>query len=222
MINVSIDARPLIKDMDALAQRQLPYALMKTINATAEDFQAAQQENVARRFTLRRPTFVMNTIKIERQNFATKDNLRAIVGIDPSRDVLSKFEDQGQKTPMFSGHALAIPIEAKRNKQDIVQNSMRPKALHLTFDNKSIGPVGGIKFAKGIKGTFLIQKADGSGGIFQRQGPGRGGVHLLFKLMTKVPLPRTLTFVLTAKRVVAERMPINWERWLGEALRTAR
>jgi hypothetical protein len=219
MINVSMDARPFIKDMDTLGQRQIPFAMMKTINETAEDFQAEQQELVARKFTLRRPTFIMNTVKINRGDFATKDNLRAIVRIDPDRDVLSKFEDQGQKTPMFAGHALAIPIEAKRSKQDIVQNSMRPRALQLT----QVITAGSQKIAKGLKRTFLIQRADGSGGIYQRQGSGIGStIHMLFSLKTKVPLPRTLAFVETAKRVCGERMPINWEKWIAQALRTAR
>jgi hypothetical protein len=215
MITVSMDARPLIKDMDALGQRQIPFAMMKTINETAEDGQAEEQELVARKFTLRRPTFVLNTVKINRGEFATKDNLRAIVRIDPERDVLSKFEDDGEKSAMFAGHALAIPIEAKRSKQDIVQNSMRPRALQLTqvFSKSS------DKIAKGVKGTFMIQHADGTGGIYQRVG---STIHLLFTLKPRVPLPKSLAFVDTFKRVCAERMPINWTKWIAEAIRTAK
>lgn len=219
MISITIDPRSLVKDLTDVGERQIPFAAMKTINATTEDVQAEEQEGVARKYTLRRPTFILNTIKINRGDFATKDNLRAIVRIDPDRDVLSKFEDDGEKTAMFAGHALAIPIEAKRGKHDIVANSMRPRALQLT----NVFSTAADKIAKGAKRTFLIQKPDGSGGIYQRQGHGIGStIHLLFTLRTKVPLPRNLEFVETAKRVCAERLPINWAKWFAEAMRTAR
>ena len=219
MIKMSIDAKPLMKDLDELGQRQIPFALMKTLNNTALDFQAEQQEHIARRFTLRRQQFVLNTVKINRGDFATKENLRAIVRIDPDRDVLSKFEDDGQKTPMFGGHAIAIPIEAKRSKQDIISNANRPRALQLT----NVFTKGSEKIAKGLKRTFMIQKADGSGGIYQRQGSGRGSsIHLLFLFRTRVPLPRSLQFMENAKRVCEERMSVNWAKWIAEAIRTAR
>jgi hypothetical protein len=215
----TLDPRAFVKDMTAFSERQVPYAAMKTINETAEDFQAEEQEGVARRFILRRPQFIMNTIKINRGDFATKDNLRAIVRVDPDRDVLSKFEDQGTKEAMFGGHSLAIPIDAKRSKQDIVSAGNRPRALQLinVFSSSS------EKIARGIKGTFMIQKPDGSGGIYQRQGSGRGSsIHLLFLLKRKVTIPRSLQFIATAERIVAERLPENWAKWWNEALRTAR
>jgi hypothetical protein len=194
--------------------------MMKTLNNTAEDVQAGQQEHIARKFTLRRPTFILNTVKINRGDFATKDNLRAIVRIDPDRDVLSKFEDDGKKTAMFApAHAIAIPIEAKRGKNDILANNMRPRALQLT----QIFTKGSNRIAEGLQRTFLIQKSDGSGGIFQRQGHGLGStIHLLFKLKVTVPLPKSLKFVENATRVVNEKLPENWAKWFAEAMRTAR
>lgn len=219
MITISMDARQFTKDLDAAGQRQIPFAMMKTLNNTAEDVQAEQQEHIARKFTLRRPTFILNTVKINRGDWATKEKLRSIVRIDPDRDVLSKFEDEGQKTPMFGGHSLAIPIEAKRSKSDIVSAGDRPKALELNPVSSS----GSTKIAKGKKRTFLIQRADGSGGIYQRIGRGKGStIRLLYTLKTRVPLPRNLQFVENATRVVNEKMPINWTKWFAEAMRTAR
>jgi uncharacterized protein (DUF4415 family) len=208
VIKFSIDPRKLVKDMNDVGERQIPFAMMKTLNNTAEDVQAEQQEHIARKFTLRRPTFILNTVKINRGDFATKDNLRAIVRIDPDRDVLSKFEDEGKKTAMFAPvHAIAIPIEAKRGKNDILANNMRPRALQLT----QIFSKGSNRIAEGLQRTFLIQKPDGSGGIFQRQGHGLGStIHLLFKLKVTVPLPKSLKFVENATRVVNEKLPENW------------
>lgn len=222
MFTVTIDPKQWVKDLDDLAMRQVPFALSLAINAVAQDVEAEQQEHVARSFTLRRPTFVLNQIMMRRTDFARKDSLIATVRINPDRDLLSKFEDQGERRPQYAGHALAVPIEAKRSKQDIVQNSMRPRALHLTILPNAIGGVG-AQVAKGLKRTFLIQKSDGTGGIYQRQGRGKGSsVHLLFSLKTRVPLPRSLKFFETAKRVCAERFPIQWEKALAHALRTAR
>lgn len=218
MISVSIDSRAFSKDLSALEKSQLPFATMRMINEIAEGFQAEKQEDIVRKFTVRRPSFIMNTVKIARGHFATKDNLRAIVGIDPERDVLSKFEEDGVKQPMFDGHSLAIPIEARRNKQDIVAAGNRPKAFQLTNQTSGSG-----KVAKGLKRTFLIKGANGEGGIFQRQGKGKGSsIHLLFALRKSVTIPRNLTFVADAKRYFAAHAGEAFDRWLKQAVRTAR
>jgi hypothetical protein len=217
MINVRMDVRQFTKDLDALATRQIPYTAMKAINYTALDVQLAEQEHVARSFTLRRPEFVMNTVKIQRGNFATKDNLRAIVEIDRDRNFLTKFEDGKDKIPS-AAKSIAIPIEAKRSKMDIVTMANRPKGLMLQTISARSSVV-----AKGLKRTFLIQSPDGTGGIYQRVGRGVGStVKLLYSFKPRVPIPKRLGLVDTAKRTFASNWMANWQKAFAEAMLTAR
>jgi hypothetical protein len=189
VIKFSIDPRQLVKDMNDVGERQIPFAMMKTLNNTAEDVQAEQQEHIARKFTLRRPTFILNTVKINRGDFATKDNLRAIVRIDPDRDVLSKFEDEGRRRRCSLVHAIAIPIEAKRSKNDIVANNMRPRALQLTqifLQRRS-------KNRRRTEANLHDSEARWIRRDIPTSGPWqRSSIHLLFKLKVTVPLPKSL------------------------------
>jgi hypothetical protein len=221
VIKFSIDPRKLVKDMNDVGERQIPFAMMKTLNNTAEDVQAEQQEHIARKFTLRRPTFILNTVKINRGDFATKDNLRAIVRIDPDRDVLSKFEDRGQEDGTCS---LAMPSRYPSKPSDLSRTSSptssRPRALQLA---ECVHQRIGEDSPKGLKRTFMIQKPDGSGGIFQRQGAWqRVEYPSAVQAEGAVPLPKSLQFVENATRVVNEKLPENWAKWFAEAMRTAR
>lgn len=218
MINIEIDATAFKRQLTGLERDQLPFAVMKALNKTGTDFQEAERGVIARNFTLRRATFIRNTVKIERGNFATKANLRTIINIDPTRDVLSKFEEGKDKTPR-EGSSIAIPVAAKRNKSDIVTRANRPKAYQLQDTTSS----GSTRIAKGLKRVFMIKKADGTGGIFQRVGRGAAStIRELFTFEPRVPIPRSLHFYATARKTVAEKFPKNFRDAFANAMRTAR
>lgn len=219
MIDISVDVGSLTRQLTSIEQKQIPFAAMKSVNELATTFQDVERKDVlAKKFTLRRPEFIKRTIKIERGNFATRDNLRAIVGVDPTRDLLSKFEKDGEKKPR-EGRSIAIPVGARRNKADIVPQSQRPRALGLT----DVSSKGGVRVAKGDRRAFLIARADGTGGIFQRVGRGKNStIKELFAFKPKVPIKNRLDFAVTARRVAAERWPKIFSKWLDIALKSAK
>lgn len=217
MITVELDIKAFQKGCDDAAKRQIPFATMKAINQTATDFQAAERTVISNNFTIRRSQFVLNTVKIERGNFATKDNLQAIIHIDPTRNELAKFEAGKPKLPT-SGTSIAVPIAARRNKSDIITAANRPKALGLV----NVPSKGGNIIARGLNRTFMIKRSDGTGGIFQRIGRGKGTLKELFAFKPRVPIPKSLHFQETAVKTVTAKFSANFKTAFEYAMKTAR
>lgn len=228
MLEISVDVKKAVGALDALSERQLPFAAMKTLNEIATTFQANEQNVMRQDFTIRRP-WVLQGIKIDRGDFATKQNLRVRVHVDDSRDFLEKFEPGGTRTPIGS-KGLSIPFNVRSSKQAIVPKGMRPKALHF----HEVG--GGV--SKGDNRTFMIQRPDGSGLILQRKsravavkkrqhGPLQAGQRhdnrlvVLFVLKPRTPVPASLHFYDTATTTFRSMWQPTFIKWWNEAIRTA-
>jgi hypothetical protein len=219
MIRITVDTASFAAQMDDFAKNQLPYATMKALNTTATDFQSAEQGHIAQNFTLRRVAFMLRQVRIDREDWATKEKLETVIKIDPNRNILGKFEEGGTKTSRNPQGSIAIPIEAKTSKADIVLASNRPKAFMLVTQNTK----GGYSIAKGLKRVFLIEGPDGKGEIFQRVGTGKSSkLRLLYDLEKSVPIPAMLDFIPTARRIVAENFPRNFAAAFALAMNTAK
>lgn len=218
MIEIRANIDPLIQRFAALS-RQIPFATSRAINFTLNDIQAAERERLRGAFTLRRPQFIEQTIKIGSGDRATKAKLIGTVRVDPERDFLAKFEAGGAKQARGGG-SLAVPAEALRRKRsDVIPAALRPKALQLKLHRTRGGKV---QF-KGERRTFIVEKSTFSYGILQRRGRGAGSrVVVLYWFQRAVALPPALRFEATARRVTAERFQLNFNRALDDAIRTAR
>jgi hypothetical protein len=201
MIQITVDPSEALTHMERL-EKQMPFAISRALNRVANHAQAAVRDGIKRgAFTLRREQFVLNTVKINREDRATKTKLNATVRIDPQRNILAKFEEGGIKTGR-SGGRVAIPTDkVRRNKSDIVQKSQRPRAL---LDSK----------AAGRGKVFKTEK-----GIFKRVGV---STVMLFILRSVVRVRPTLNF----KRNAADAVQRTWEAEMksafAEAEQTAR
>ncbi len=217
MIQIVADLKPAL-DLTDRARRQVPFAASKALNDTIKQIQAAERAQIEKTFTLRRKQFVLRTVKINRQDFANKRNLRATVRIDPTRDFLAKFERGGVKRP-HSGRSIAVPIDVKRGKTGVGSRRLRPKALALRAHHTA----GGKTQYRGEKRTFLVERG-AFRGIFQRVGRRRrSSIRLLYSLVTSVRIPASLRFERTARRVATpERLQANFHRAFEFAMRTAR
>lgn len=214
MLNMKVEtnSREVAGWFHDLYRDQIPYATARAINATAIDFQKREREGLEDRFTIRRP-WVLRGIKINREDFATKEKPEAIVHVDQDRSFLIKFEKGGVKRPR--GRSLVVPVDARRTKSGVVSRTIRPRALGL----KEIG--GGR--AVGDKRTFLIRKPGGRGVIFQWFGRrGSGQTRTLFMMIPSAKVDPRLHFEDTAKDVVRRRFEENFEREFDRAIRTAR
>lgn len=215
---------------------QLRYAVAMALNDTIKDVQAGIQQGLNERFTLRRRSFVERGIKIERGDFATKDKLTARVHLDEDRVAfLRKFEDGGEKRAPDPDLPIAIPSENIRPAfPQLVPLGLYPKSLRLQPRRDVVGILGakykitakGIKQLQGKRRTFVLDPSVHRGvktwGVYQRTGPGRNDVRLLWTYKTKIPIPAQLRFVETARRVALARWEPNLGRAIARALATAR
>jgi hypothetical protein len=230
VITVTVDPRKLITTLDTLSERQLPFACMKALNECAVKFQEDERKVIQAGFIIRRP-WVLQGVKINREDFATKQKLSVRVHIDPTRDFLGKFERGGTRTPRAGKKGLAVPIAAKASAKSIVKASLRPKALHFV---KRSGGGSGVTVFTGDRKTILIQRPDGSGVILQRQGRKvakkkllRGAKRLdrlvlLYVLRPRTPVPASLHFEQTAKKSFLANWPGVFTSWWNKAIATAR
>lgn len=212
MLSITIDASPALEHLDDISKRQLPFALFKSLNDTVLDVQKGEFAHQEDLFTLRRPEWVQRSNKII--HFAKKSEPWATIGIHPPggdgrADILTKFETEKEKRP-FSGTHVAIPIDAKRNKRDIILRGNRPGA----FNFKQIG-----KAVRGDKGTFIVKTARGNELILQRT---RRGVFAWYLLVPRVPIEPDLHFERIARDIIDRRWAYHFKRWWAEALRTAK
>lgn len=229
MISIYLNADAVLSKLTDLEKTQLPYAMKLGLNRTAEEVQKAQARHLGDVFDIRRPWVQQYGIKIGKGDFATKDKASVTIQVNPDASFLIKFEDQTVKRPRGGGKALAIPIEARRNKSDIVQSAQRPRAFQFTNAHSSVASRTTIY--KGNKRTFMIQKADGSGVIFQRmsravKGTKRTGrdpnLKLLYILRPTAPIKPVLKFFEIGKATAQARFAVNLQGMLAYAIKTAK
>jgi len=223
-IELRTNAAKVSRRAQLLFADQLPFATSKAINDTVKDAQRAQQKQMGQTFTLRRPTWVKRGIKIK--PFSDKRNLRAVIRVEPPggperAEIIARHEERGRREP-HEGRALAVPIGARPTKKALVKKSIRPAAFRF----KQIATRGSIEVYKGRKRTFMIRRADGSGAVLQRIGPGRSGTfagtRVLYRLKKSVPIAPRLEFFRTMRRVVEQKFAANYRRAFRRAAKTAR
>jgi hypothetical protein len=222
MVTVRVDASKAVSLLDKLT-KQFPYAVSRAINETMKKGQRQIQMGLHRAFTLRRETFMLRTIKIAQ--FAKKDALIGVIGVDPARDFLAKFEEGGRKYP--KGSALTVPVNVRRTKSDIVVKSMRVRSLGLTAHRTAAGAVQ----LKGLHRTFAVKGPTG-GAILQRVGRkpkggtlseeiAGGSVRILYAFKRSVPIPANLKFMESMNDALALWQE-TFAKEFDNALRTAR
>lgn len=218
-LSVSVNVKEALVGLSDVRTEQVPFALAQSLNATAKQFQRVQLAHMTQVFTLRRPDFAAQAVKIT--HFATKAEQWATIGIHPPgdqgdarADIFAKFEDQTQKTP-FTGHSVAVPtIFIKRNKRDVIPQNLFPSALKLHADgNRVIGD----------QRTFLVRTKNGTHVILQRIGRGKRSITAaLWTFKPSVPITPDLEFEVNAAAVVESGWQINFEAAYEAALATAR
>jgi hypothetical protein len=204
MIQITVDASEALTYLQRVSQ-QAPFAISLALNKVGAHAQENIRNHARRTFTLRRETFVLNTIKINREDRATKTRQSTIVRIDPERNFLAKFEDAGQKTARDGGN-VAVPTEfVRRSKNDIIPKAQRPRSL---LDSKAA--LGG-----------RVVKTDKV--IVQFSGRGRSAVtKVLYVLRRVVPIRPRLRFAVMAIEAVNRTWRDEMSAAFVQAEQTAR
>jgi len=228
MIALDVDIQNLVPLASEIAglRSQVPYAASVAINQTLDSAQAAIRQTLPGEFTLRRETFISQTIYIAPKDRARKDNLVGTVRVNPARDFLAKFEVGGEKTGR-AGHSLAIPILRTTDKTLIIKRGdpLSLRSVMSAIDaghgllqrgqrGRKIGPTKRVKgtsvyLVKSAKGTFVIQRTGES-------------TRVLYAFERTVPIPGSLHFDETAMKAALASWETNAEAAIARAIATMR
>jgi hypothetical protein len=207
MIDIQVHNARWLDHIADCRKNQVPQALKTGVNILATNVQGVERRHMKDIFEERRPEWLDRSVKIT--HFATKAEPWATIGIHPPggdarADVITKFEDETEKLPR--GATLAIPIDVRRNKRDIVLNSQRPTALRSNAR------------------VFVIRKANGVGLILQRitRGANKGTNRLLYLLVPRARIHPDLHFEENAKRTVDVSWPTAFDKAWDDTMRTAK
>lgn len=153
-IQIKVTGTNAVRDELRRIGRQAPFAMSVALNNTANDAQKAIRGGLSA-FTLRRKTFVENTIyRKPGQDFATKTKLVATVRVNPERDFLAQHEEGGDKRPR-SGANVAIPLPAVQpDRSVVIPRRLRPSGLRTN---------GQVRKVVTPAGTFLVRNRPGKG-----------------------------------------------------------
>ncbi len=241
-IDLQMDAKQL-EDRMGLTAKNLAYASVNAVNATALQVQKQAQANVKARFTLRNPDFVLRQAAIIKP-FASVGQGRPAAEIavgQKDRLLLGDFE-RGAQRPAFVGHNVAVPITGSPARPSFsapVDGSLRITALGLqpqltTAQRKQRRSIKGKNAAetrsmrgdfnrahsngqvwKGRRGTYMIPSI----GVFQRTGKES---RMLYKFVPHPQLKPRMGFLAMAQAQGSAWLKDNLQHALIEELNRAR
>jgi hypothetical protein len=187
--------------------KQLPFAVSKALNDTANQARDAVRAKMPSNFTIRRD-WVVKGIQVVP---ATKQSLSAIVW---SRDdYMALQETGGDKTPF--GKYLAIPLPAvKPTAGSIVRKEDYPRNIPATLTAPG----------KGGQLTAVVTMRNGKKFIARASAnPTKGKrLELLYYLMPTAHLKPRLNLETITDQVVADKFADNFEKAIALAMSTAR
>lgn len=228
---------PEVQDLTRVLFRdQMPYAMQLALNWTALDIRDAARRGIEERFTVRR-RWVLNSVIIPRGHWATKQNLQVSIVVGGRRwHFMTKFEEGGVQHARDPLMPHAIPTEHLRPTPEAnIPLSMYPKNLRLVARREP----GGILPARqklthrrvvqwlGKRRTFVIDpryhQADRQlWGVWQRFGPERKHIKLIWAYREKVNIPPILKYNETARATYQDRWEHQVNRAWDRAITTAR
>lgn len=227
-LRVDIQTDNLSDLLSQLSARGVAYATTNAINNVAKLIQKTERENLDERFTIRTPK---TRAYLERQvakikPFANAKQGRPFaevsVGQAP-RLLLSLFETGGDKQAK-RGKRVAVPITggpARVSFQSPVEERLYLRGLKFKKHKTKSGK---LQF-KGRDRTFLLKTTtkNPAGGVYQRVGPGRDDVRLVYSFKQRPRLRAVLRFVQTADEVAKKWLQSEFRAQLDiEAKRAAR
>lgn len=215
--------------------RRMAYAVVNTLNGAAKEVQAATRAEVRRRLTLRKPEFVLRQAAII-DPFASvpgqRYHARVRIG-QKERLLLTTLETGGTRPSFGGGKRVAVPrtggaarpaftgpvptemrvtrLRLIKVRAGAVQRSRGGRArreratVSLAAHTTNTGKVQ----IKGARRTFVLDKTARApeGGIYQRVGPGRDDIRLIYPFVRAPRLKQMTRWLAEAKRTANAALP---------------
>jgi len=196
-INVQSNIKEFIADLDLIQRKQLPFALMKSINATLFECRKATIAHAKQTQKSNKPWWNNKSTGINRI-FATKQKPTGSLTLGMYWAELA--EHGGIKTPR--GKFIPVPIGRIAKKY------------------QKAG--GARKFLNEKKRAFFGTMESGKEGIFVRRTKKRTPIDLAFSLVPSARIKAWLDFYKTANKEALKKFPHKFQWWLEKSIKTAR
>jgi len=232
---IRVDTSEAETFLDALYRDQVPFAASLALNQTAKDVRAAEQQEIAANFVLRQADFNLRHVRIPKFSNKADDPMSVTVEIGERGKYLQKFQAPGVKTALDPAMPIAIPsTNIRPGFSDLAPRALYPKNLRLVPRKGVTGilpakrhvTARGVLQLKGKQRTFVLDPKEHFGvktwGVYQRTGPGKQDVRLLWTFKSRIPIPKRLDFLAVGERVVNERWQENFTAAFARAIRSAR
>lgn len=228
---ISIDVRGIAevqRMLQNLAEEQLPYAISSALNSTAFAVQKFEKQRLPTVFD--RPTpLIKGAFLVEK---ATKQNLTAVVYVDPKRAVILKTHEEGgkrgdQKLERYlkskgwlSSSDRAVPTDKMP-----LNSYGNPKAAEVNKIIAGLPAIGGIKGDK--KRVFVIpavaQRGGLSPGVYRTLSrSGGAAIVKLYHFVSTAQYQKRLGFEESARSEALRILPEIMSAAIDRAIRTAR
>jgi hypothetical protein len=220
-LNIKVEG---IKELQAkltdLQQNQVPYAVSRALNDTADEVQAKILETLPSEFTLRTGWYNPWTPFGFKVKKSTKSDLRA--AISTVAPWMTMQETGGTKVAHNGHQYICIPTDNVRpNKSSLVPESMKPAYLLRGFTLKGSNKRKGLgKRAENTGVQAFIGTIHSTFGIWMRTQD--RGVKLMYLMVSQAKITPRLDFYGQAKRTVDIIWPQALAKWIKEAIRTAK
>jgi hypothetical protein len=222
-INVSAELRKLTRNLDALAQKQIPFAAARGVTALAKIVQTA--ETAALSSNLDRPTpFTKRAFAVTP---ATKATMTAVVY---AKDIQARYlapVELGSKQVVRKS-ALLMPVDIAKNAYgNIPAGALRrlkgnPNIFVGKIKTKSGEMVGGVWQRTGA-GTLITRgkKKGTRQSVTAKSANQKGGLKLLIRFTAPTLVTPKLNYRTRARTIIAANFEREMSKALAAAMRTA-
>jgi hypothetical protein len=220
-IDVRSNIKTLSREFDALAQKQVPFATAKALNAVGKRIQGGEEDNFLDKF--KNPTpFTRKSVGFSR---ATKAEPTVTVYVkDIAARYLQPYEDGGKH--FLNSRALLNPKDIKLNaygqlpKATLARLKARPD-IFIGIVKTKAGPVNGVWQRVTDTSRVTLLGANGKRLRGLNKGP-TARLKLLIRFGDALPVKQRLDFGGTAAKIVAVHIEPEFEAAMAQALATAR
>jgi hypothetical protein len=222
-IDIKIDTSLLDQNAKRYT-KNLAFSTAQAINDAAREGQNRIRANMRDKFHIRQPQVMDRAIKIFAFANARSNRPFAEIGVDNKpRLLLSIFEEGGARLPYVGKH-VAVPITGqaarpgisdsvreqftfqalnfRRSKTVATQHGKSVLAARRAEGNRKRRLSGGDLIWRGDQRTFILPATRRAplGGVFQRVGPGKDDIRLIYSFKANVRLRAALDFVSTTEQ----------------------
>lgn len=226
-VSIRIPAEQITKQLTELGQeRQGPFIISKTINLLGKKVQTNLRKDFETNLSLRRKTWTLQQIKINKESWSTKARLTLTIELTEKATFITPMEKGEAHYPINGKKYLVFPSSKAFGKRIIGQNDIL-RVKNLALRNTPHG-------LQGNQRTFLIKsKETGTPLIMQRVSQdaarsykkGRSkstGLRLLYTLIKHSNRPKKIHWTDTATHTVREEFTTTAAEVMSKALKDAK